>query len=66
MKNKGFTLVELLGVVVILVVIFLLVFPSVNKILFTSKKTVYQTQINKILNAAYAMEQKIKFRRNVI
>ena len=53
MKNKGFTLVELLGVVVILVVIFLLVFPSVNKILFTSKETVYQTQINKILNAAY-------------
>lgn len=53
MERKGFTLVELLGVMVILVVIFLLVFPSVNNIISKGKETVYQTQINKILNAAY-------------
>ena len=53
MKNKGFTLVELLGVIVILVVIFLLVFPAANNIINSGKETVYQTQINKILNAAY-------------
>lgn len=53
MKEKGFTLVELLGVLVILFVIFLLVFPSVDNIITTGTETVYQTQINKILNAAY-------------
>lgn len=53
MKEKGFTLVELLGVLVILVIIFLLVFPTVDNIISTGKETVYQTQINKILNAAY-------------
>lgn len=44
---------ELLGVIVILVVIFLLVFPAANNIINSGKETVYQTQINKILNAAY-------------
>ena len=51
--KKGFTLVELLGVIVVLTVIFLLVFPSVNNIISTGEDTVYQTQINKILNATY-------------
>ena len=48
MKNKGFTLVEVLGVIVILAVIFVLVFPSVKNVLSQSKETVYDTQINKI------------------
>ena len=52
MKNKGFTLVELLGVIVILAIIALIVFPAVNNVISTSKETVYQTQINKILKAA--------------
>lgn len=53
MKEKGFTLVELLAVLVILSIIFILVFPSVNKLLFAGKETIYQKQINNILNAAY-------------
>lgn len=53
MKENGFTLVELLGVIVILAVIMLLVFPTVNNILSQSKDTVYQKQINSILSAAY-------------
>lgn len=53
MKNKGFTLVELLGVMIILAVIFVLVFPSVQNIISQSEDTIYQKQINTILNATY-------------
>lgn len=53
MKENGFTLVELLGVIVILALIMLLVFPTVNNILSQSKDTVYQKQINRILSSAY-------------
>ena len=53
MNNKGFTLVELLGVIVILIVIFLVIFPATRVLIDRSEKTVYQTQINKILKASY-------------
>lgn len=53
MKEKGFTLVELLGVIVILSLVLMLVFPTVNNILSQSKDTIYQKQINSILSAAY-------------
>ena len=53
MKTKGFTLVELLGVVVIITVIFVLVAPAVTNTVSQSRETVYQKQINTILNAAY-------------
>lgn len=53
MNNKGFTLVELLGVIVILIVIFLVIFPATRVLIERSEKTVYQTQINKILKASY-------------
>lgn len=53
MKEKGFTLVELLAVLVILAIIFVLVFPSVSNILSQSKDTIYQSQINNILSATY-------------
>lgn len=53
MNKKGFTLIELLAVLTILIVIFLLVFPSVKNIISTNEETVYQTQINTILNATY-------------
>ena len=32
MKNKGFTLVELLAVIVILAMVSVIVFPNINKI----------------------------------
>lgn len=53
MKNKGFTLVELLAVLVLLSVIFILTIPSVTKVINSSKDTAYQKQINTILTAAY-------------
>jgi len=53
MKEKGFTLVELLGVIVILAIIFVLIYPSVSDVLSQSRETVYQKQINTMLNAAY-------------
>ena len=52
MNNKGFTLVELLGVIIILTVIFLL-YPSVDNILEQSEEITEQKQINTILNATY-------------
>ena len=53
MKAKGFTLVELLGVIVILAIIFTLISPTVTNIIVESRQTVYQKQIKAILNAAY-------------
>lgn len=53
MNNKGFTLVELLGVIVILIVIFLIIFPATRVLIERSENTVYQTQVNKILKASY-------------
>lgn len=53
MNKKGFTLVEVLGVIIILAVIFVLVFPSVQNIVSQSKDTIYQKQINTILNSTY-------------
>lgn len=53
MKKNGFTLVELLGVMTILIIISLLVFPSVKNIINSGKETVYQKQINTILDATY-------------
>ena len=60
MNNKGFTLVELLGVIVILIVIFLVIFPATRVLIERSEKTVYQTQINKILKYT-TMDQFISY-----
>lgn len=51
--NKGFTLVELLGVIAVLILIFMLAVPAVNKVVNNSENTIYDIQINKILNSAY-------------
>jgi len=51
--KKGFTLVELLGVIVILAIIALLTFPAIEKVIKKSSDTVYDAQINTILTAAY-------------
>lgn len=53
MNKKGFTLVELLGVILIISIIIALVFPEVSKVLRKSKTTINDIQINKILDAAY-------------
>ena len=53
MSKKGFTLVELLAVIVILSVILILVFPAVSSVLRRSKNTIEDVQINKILKSTY-------------
>lgn len=53
MNKKGFTLVEVLAVFIILGVLFAIVFPAVNSILRKSNSTVSNVQIDKILDATY-------------
>lgn len=53
MKQNGFTLVELLAVMVLLVILFIIVYPSVDNIISQGRETTYNKQINTILNAAY-------------
>jgi len=54
MNNKGFTLVELLAVIIILSLLALLASTSVSKIVKDSKSDLYDTQINLIKSAAEA------------
>ena len=51
--KRGFTLVELLGTLVILAILLVIVFASVAGIVNNSKNTVYNKQINSILAGAY-------------
>lgn len=52
MNNKGFTLMEILGVITLLAIISTLIILSVNKSLKDSKETLYQQQIEEIKAAA--------------
>ncbi len=52
MKQKGFTLVELLGVIVILGVLATIIYPIVNKKIHQSKDTLYESQIDTIETGA--------------
>ena len=54
MNKKGFTLVELLGVIVILSVLVLISVPIINNIIKNSKSQVKETNVITILNAAYS------------
>ena len=55
MKNKkGFTLAEILGVIVLLGVISTIVVITVNNSLKTNKEELYQIQINNIITGAKA------------
>lgn len=53
MEEKGFTLVELLAVLIILAIIFVIAVPLMTEILDQSKNTLYKKQIDTILNASY-------------
>lgn len=52
MKQKGFTLVELLGVIVILGLLATIIYPVINKKIKTSKQELYKTQIHTIESGA--------------
>ena len=53
MKNKGFTLVELLGVIVLLGILSIVIIPKVGDSLENSKETALLTQEEQIKKAAY-------------
>lgn len=53
MKTRGFTLVELLAVIVLLVITLGITFPIVYDAIKQGNDTVNDTQINRILEAAY-------------
>lgn len=53
MNKKGFTLVEMLAVFILLSVIIALIFPAVESVLKQSNETISDTQINTILNGTY-------------
>ena len=53
MRNKrGFTLVEVLGVIVVIGLISFLIVPKVANTIFNSKEVAYKTQVETIENAA--------------
>lgn len=52
MKNKGFTLAELLGVIVILALISLITVPAVSGVLQKYKAKLCNTQVEQIVSAA--------------
>ena len=52
MKNRGFTLAEVLGVITILALLALLVTPSVTKTIRKNKEKLYDIQIETIESAA--------------
>ena len=54
MKKKGFTLVELLAVIIILSLVLVIAVPSVNRYIKQSKEKAYNTQISTIIEAAQA------------
>ena len=51
--RRGFTLVELLGTLVILSILLIIVFASVTSVINNSKNTVYDRQISSILSGTY-------------
>ncbi len=52
MKNKGFTLIEILGVITLLALLSTIIILSVNKSLKNSKETLSEIQIEEIKSAA--------------
>ena len=51
--KKGFTLVEMLGVIVIISIVVVITYPSITGLLNDSKKTSHEFQIDTILDATY-------------
>jgi len=52
MNKKGFTLAELLGVITILGLLALLIVPAIDKAIKESNETLYQAQLNTVIDGA--------------
>jgi len=52
MNRKGFTLIELIAVIVILSLIAIIVFPAINSVIKNSKEKTYEQQKDTIIKAA--------------
>ncbi|MDD2181561.1 MAG: prepilin-type N-terminal cleavage/methylation domain-containing protein [Bacilli bacterium] len=64
--EKGFTLVEVLSIIVLLGLVALLAFPSVDKYLKSAKQEAYNTQVNNIALSAqnWGVDNKILLPKN--
>lgn len=51
-KNQGFTLLELLGVIIILAAIALITIPNMNRVVDSGKKNAFRESVNGIIRAA--------------
>lgn len=49
--KKGFTLVEMMGVIVLLAIVGMIVFPEINKVIKSSKEKLYDEQIGNLIKA---------------
>jgi len=58
MKEKGFTLIELIASIVLLGIIALIVFPEVNNTINNSKEKAYNTQIESLINSTKSLAAK--------
>ena len=52
MKNKGFTLIELLAVIILLAIITVIISYTANRVIDSSKKSLYCTQVSNAIKTA--------------
>lgn len=53
MKKNGFTMIELLAVILLLAALFVILYPSISKTLNYSKNNAYEVQLDSVLRASY-------------
>lgn len=64
MKNKGFTLIELIAVVVIMAIIALIATPNIVSMIDTGKKEDYLADANEFISKATYMFKQEKYRND--
>ena len=61
MNNKGFTLIELIGVVLILIILITYAIPRIAKFYKNSKKSTFLNNVALVYSKSQEKEPKIKF-----